>query len=357
MLLSPTPDAPALTPALPSALTALPQPYLLFLGDTTVAGLCQDRVRAARLGAGTLRRRVRVRRSDGHHRPAVPDAGAGAGTRRARAGDRRRQSGRRAFPTRGSRRCSRRSRRGSTSSAACIRDWRRARTARRRRPGSVAGSIDVRQPPAGIPTASGRKRSGKRLLTVGTDCALGKKYTALALARAFTAKASTQRFPRHRPDRHPDRGRGMPDGRGRVRFRRRRRGTADARRRRRSLGRHRRPGLAVPSGLRRRVAGAAARQPARRDRGLPRTRSRSHARPSRFPRARHRRNDRARAAAGPSHQSGDPLRRRQPQHRAPGRDRRAAPARLGEPSGWACAVADPMRGGDAFERLVEACLA
>ena len=35
--------------------------------------------------------------------------------------------------------------------------------------------IDVRRPPAGIPIASGRKRSGKRLLTVGTDCALGKK--------------------------------------------------------------------------------------------------------------------------------------------------------------------------------------
>ena len=45
--------------------------------------------------------------------------------------------------------------------------------------------IDVRRPPADIPTATGRKRSGKRLLTVGTDCALGKKYTALAIARAF----------------------------------------------------------------------------------------------------------------------------------------------------------------------------
>ena len=30
-----------------------------------------------------------------------------------------------------------------------------------------------------------RKRTGKRLLTVGTDCALGKKYTALALEGAF----------------------------------------------------------------------------------------------------------------------------------------------------------------------------
>jgi uncharacterized NAD-dependent epimerase/dehydratase family protein len=45
--------------------------------------------------------------------------------------------------------------------------------------------IDIRTPPPGIPVGSGRKRTGKRLLTVGTDCALGKKYTALALARAF----------------------------------------------------------------------------------------------------------------------------------------------------------------------------
>ncbi len=48
--------------------------------------------------------------------------------------------------------------------------------------------IDVRTPPKNIPIASGAKRSGKRLLTVGTDCAVGKKYTALALARAFTAR-------------------------------------------------------------------------------------------------------------------------------------------------------------------------
>jgi uncharacterized NAD-dependent epimerase/dehydratase family protein len=45
--------------------------------------------------------------------------------------------------------------------------------------------IDVRSPPARIPIATGRKRSGKRLLTVGTDCALGKKYTALAITRGF----------------------------------------------------------------------------------------------------------------------------------------------------------------------------
>jgi uncharacterized NAD-dependent epimerase/dehydratase family protein len=45
--------------------------------------------------------------------------------------------------------------------------------------------IDVRTPPKNIPIGTGAKRSGKRLLTVGTDCAIGKKYTALALARAF----------------------------------------------------------------------------------------------------------------------------------------------------------------------------
>jgi uncharacterized NAD-dependent epimerase/dehydratase family protein len=45
--------------------------------------------------------------------------------------------------------------------------------------------IDIRVPPPGIPIGNGRKRSGRRLLTVGTDCALGKKYTALALTRAF----------------------------------------------------------------------------------------------------------------------------------------------------------------------------
>jgi uncharacterized NAD-dependent epimerase/dehydratase family protein len=48
--------------------------------------------------------------------------------------------------------------------------------------------IDIRTPPRNIPVASGRKRPGKRLLTVGTDCALGKKYTALALARAFVKR-------------------------------------------------------------------------------------------------------------------------------------------------------------------------
>ncbi len=54
--------------------------------------------------------------------------------------------------------------------------------------------IDVREPPPGIPVASGRKRTGRRLLTVGTDCALGKKYTALTLARMFRARGLAADF-------------------------------------------------------------------------------------------------------------------------------------------------------------------
>jgi uncharacterized NAD-dependent epimerase/dehydratase family protein len=54
--------------------------------------------------------------------------------------------------------------------------------------------IDVRTPPRNIPIASGRKRSGKRLLAVGTDCALGKKYTALAITRAFTQRGIDATF-------------------------------------------------------------------------------------------------------------------------------------------------------------------
>ncbi len=54
--------------------------------------------------------------------------------------------------------------------------------------------IDVREPPAGLPIATGLPRTGKRLLTLGTDCALGKKYTALALARAFAERGVDATF-------------------------------------------------------------------------------------------------------------------------------------------------------------------
>jgi len=54
--------------------------------------------------------------------------------------------------------------------------------------------INVRQPSRSFPVATGRKRSGRRLLTVGTDCALGKKYTALSIARAFGLRDVAARF-------------------------------------------------------------------------------------------------------------------------------------------------------------------
>ena len=37
-------------------------------------------------------------------------------------------------------------------------------------------------------TGKGLKRTGKRLLTVGTDCSVGKKYTALAVEKAMLEK-------------------------------------------------------------------------------------------------------------------------------------------------------------------------
>lgn len=54
--------------------------------------------------------------------------------------------------------------------------------------------IDVRRPSAGIPVASGRRRRGLRLLTVGTDCAVGKKYTALAIHRELRARGADATF-------------------------------------------------------------------------------------------------------------------------------------------------------------------
>lgn len=48
---------------------------------------------------------------------------------------------------------------------------------------SNATLTDVRTPPINLPIGDGRLRRGKRVLMVGTDCAVGKKYTALALHR------------------------------------------------------------------------------------------------------------------------------------------------------------------------------
>ena len=50
---------------------------------------------------------------------------------------------------------------------------------------SGARLIDVRTPPASLPVGTGLKRTGKRVLMVASDCAIGKKYSALALDQAM----------------------------------------------------------------------------------------------------------------------------------------------------------------------------
>lgn len=43
--------------------------------------------------------------------------------------------------------------------------------------------FDVREPPKKLAVGNGRPRAGLRLLTVGTDCSVGKMYTTLAIER------------------------------------------------------------------------------------------------------------------------------------------------------------------------------
>ena len=47
---------------------------------------------------------------------------------------------------------------------------------------------DVRVPPPNLPVGNGARRTGKRLLTVGTDCAVGKKYTALTIQQCLRGR-------------------------------------------------------------------------------------------------------------------------------------------------------------------------
>jgi uncharacterized NAD-dependent epimerase/dehydratase family protein len=54
--------------------------------------------------------------------------------------------------------------------------------------------LDVRHGDRAFSAATGARRPGRRVLTVGTDCALGKKYTALALARALHARGIPATF-------------------------------------------------------------------------------------------------------------------------------------------------------------------
>ena len=54
--------------------------------------------------------------------------------------------------------------------------------------------VDVRHPTQSFNVASGKKRSGMRLLPVGTDCSVGKMYTALALEKEMKARGMKATF-------------------------------------------------------------------------------------------------------------------------------------------------------------------
>lgn len=54
--------------------------------------------------------------------------------------------------------------------------------------------FDVRDPPADLPVGNGYARAGHRLLTVGTDCSVGKMYTTLALTQALKDRGVTADF-------------------------------------------------------------------------------------------------------------------------------------------------------------------
>ncbi|MCA0044345.1 N-acetyltransferase DgcN [Celeribacter litoreus] len=53
---------------------------------------------------------------------------------------------------------------------------------------------DVRVPSVKYPIANGVKRTGKRCLAVGTDCSVGKMYTALAMDKSMRAKGMKSTF-------------------------------------------------------------------------------------------------------------------------------------------------------------------
>ncbi|MBI1386254.1 MAG: DUF1611 domain-containing protein [Rhizobiales bacterium] len=54
--------------------------------------------------------------------------------------------------------------------------------------------VEVREPDANLPIGNGKKRSGKRVLAVGTDCSVGKMYTTLAIEKEMRARGMAADF-------------------------------------------------------------------------------------------------------------------------------------------------------------------
>ena len=175
-------------------------------------------------------------------------------------------------------RSSQRSTPASTSPRACTSRSPACRRSPPRRSARAGRLIEVRQPAESFMPGTGKKRSGKRVLTVGTDCAVGKKYTALAIEKELRARGVDADFRATGQTGHLHLGPRHRGGLRRLRFRLRRRRVAVAGCRTATLGRDRGPGVAVPSGLRRRDARAHPRQPARRDGAVPRPRAHRHRR-------------------------------------------------------------------------------
>ncbi len=53
---------------------------------------------------------------------------------------------------------------------------------------------DVRVPAEDYPIANGKRRAGKRCLAIGTDCSVGKMYTAMAMDREMRARGMASTF-------------------------------------------------------------------------------------------------------------------------------------------------------------------
>ena len=54
--------------------------------------------------------------------------------------------------------------------------------------------FDVRIPTVAYPIANGKKRSGKRVLAIGTDCSCGKMYTAMSMAAEMVKRGLKSDF-------------------------------------------------------------------------------------------------------------------------------------------------------------------
>jgi hypothetical protein len=149
----------------------------------------QDVARRRHLPARGLRRRVPLRRLHDELRFAAHDDGGSRGCGRADFDPRRRERGRVASQGSG-RRCGRGAGGGHE---------RRRRLHERLRGVPRLAALaderglqlfDVREPPADLKVGKGYPRAGHRLLTVGTDCSVGKMYATLALTRGLRSAVS-----------------------------------------------------------------------------------------------------------------------------------------------------------------------